>query len=124
MSHTDPASQIVRQLCRLERCLNTTCDQLQLLSDKICGVQVRLDRSRVHRQRGAGQSLELQLVTLQGMYNMYYQYGEVKGHEIMALHKKLLAASKCSREAQQQTDSCTEGVAASDVTPMDYSGAG
>ena len=72
-----------------ERCLDRSCDQMEVLLSKISFLEEKLERALQTENVAVEKNLSLQLDVLRGVYNMYYKYSEVKATQLMALAQKL-----------------------------------
>ena len=66
--------------------LSQACDQMQQLLDHISYTKTRHQRALKHNQPNRCRQLQVQLQVLQGMYNVFYQYADLKARQVAALH--------------------------------------
>ena len=91
--NTDEA---IAQLRALDQKFRHSCRQIMLLNHRIKDKQVRYDRAYKLNQRSWRYSLRLQLATLEGMRNMFYEYAYRRADELEALQDSLVAAGVMS----------------------------
>ena len=72
------------------------CQQIRLLNHRIEDTQARYDRAYSNNQRSYRYTLRLQLATLEGMRNMFYEYACCRADELEELQEKLIAAGYIS----------------------------
>jgi hypothetical protein len=71
---------------------NKSCKQIRLLNIKIKEKQERYNRAYKFKQRSWRYTLRLQLATLEGMRNMFYEYAYQRADELEALQDMLVTA--------------------------------
>jgi hypothetical protein len=77
-----------------ENKLNKAVDQMQLLGDRIQQLQIRYQRATRDGKAAFSQSLKLQLMPLQNMYNAYYEYCNYHASKILHIEQQLAALDK------------------------------
>ena len=75
----------------IERCLNRSCDQMEMLVIKIRHLGAKLERAEENENVVVRRNLNLQLEVLHRVYSMYYSYSEVKATQIMLLTQQFTA---------------------------------
>ena len=80
----------------VDRKFRRSCRQIMLLNHRIKDKQARYDRAYKINQRSWRYSLRLQLATLEGMRNMFYEYAYKRADELEALQDTLVAAGVMS----------------------------
>ena len=72
----------------IERQLDRTCGQLQVLHRRIEELRVR--RGRVTKQRHVSYTdcVQMELQVVEGIYSAYYEYGAMKADHLMQLHQR------------------------------------
>lgn len=78
-----------KQLARIEKRFLLCCQQITLVDQKLDALQIRYMRANQRNDRRARYSLRLQIATMEGMRNIYYQYAKVKGIEIAEVRRVL-----------------------------------
>ena len=73
----------------IERCLDRSCDQMEMLLAKISFLEQRLQNAEENQNEAVMKNLTLQLDVLQGVYSMYYSYSEVKATQLMMLSQQI-----------------------------------
>ncbi len=74
------------QIKLTEVCLSKACNQMQQLLAKISEVKTRHQRALKHNQADRCRQLKMQLQILQGMYNVFHQYGDHKARQMAVLY--------------------------------------
>ena len=101
--------QTIQQAARvfqvLEKRLDSACDQMSVLHSQISELKVRHQRALRQQNTAFSNSLQLRLQTLQGVYNMYYQYAELRSAQMHQLQMQV-GAAQANKEvpAEPQTD--------------------
>lgn len=80
---------VYKQLARIEKRFLLCCQQITLVDQKLDALQVRYIRANQINDRSARYSLRLQIATMEGMRNIYYQYAKVKGMQIAEIRRGL-----------------------------------
>ena len=78
------------------------CLQLTILNAKIAEIQLRYDRAAAVNRRSFRYSLRIQLVELEGVRNMYYQYARAKAEELDLMKQQILEA--LSEESEEEME--------------------
>lgn len=73
---------------KTERSLNRSCDQMDVILRKIHHLDHRRKLSLKRENNPVTMTLSLQLDVLRGMYNMYYQYADVKAKQLHELSQE------------------------------------
>ncbi|KAK2185652.1 hypothetical protein NP493_229g03068 [Ridgeia piscesae] len=71
----------------IERQLDRTCGQLQVLHRRMEELRVR--HRRVAKQPRGGHCVEMELRVVEGIYSAYYEYGAMKAGQLMQLHQRV-----------------------------------
>lgn len=66
------------------------CTQLKSLNAKIDQIQLRYDRAAECNQRSFRYNLRIQLVELEGVRNMFYQYAKRKAEELDEMKQQII----------------------------------
>lgn len=82
-------SDILGQWQAIESRLQKAMDQLDILSDRIYDLKMRLKRATELNHQGALQSLSLQLQVVQGVQTAYYAYADRKAEEMNNLWQEM-----------------------------------
>ena len=72
-----------------ERCLDRSCDQMEILLSKIDFLETRLNQALANENEAVARNVNLELDVLHGVYDMYYKYSEIKANQLMALSEQL-----------------------------------
>lgn len=90
-SHTDlmDASFEYKYLTRIEKRFVLCCQQITLLDEKLDALQIRYMRANQRNDRCSRYSLRLQIATMEGMRNIFYEYAKRKGLEIAETRREL-----------------------------------
>ena len=81
--------QQFRHLKEMERRFLLCCQQINLVDQKLDALQVRYIRANRDEHRSVRYSLRLQIATVEGVRNIFYQYAKVKGAEIARIRRGL-----------------------------------
>ena len=79
----------LQQFQMAERCLDRSCDQMEVLVKRIQLLQEKQEAARRSGLEPVAYSLEIQLDVLREVYNMFYRYSEVKANELILLNQKI-----------------------------------
>ena len=82
-------SQAYKHLVGIEKKFLLCCQQIVLVDQKLDSLQVRYKRVNKNNDRSARYSIRLQIATMEGMRNIYYQYAKFKGLEIAEKRREL-----------------------------------
>ena len=77
---------------KTESALNKSCDQMDVIMRKISHLDYRQKLSMKRENNPVTMTLNLELQVLRGMYNVFYQYAEIKSKQLEELYKE------CSEE--------------------------
>lgn len=66
------------------------CTQLKTLNAKIDQIQLRYDRAADANMRSFRYNLRIQLVELEGVRNMYYQYAKTKAEQLDEMKQQII----------------------------------
>ena len=80
-----------KHFAMIERCLNRSCDHMEMLLIKIRHLEEKMERAEEKENEAVRNNLNLQLEVLHGVYSMYYSYSEVKATQLMLLTQKFTA---------------------------------
>jgi len=95
-------SKVFEAYTKLEMKFEKACTQLKNLNSKIADVQLRYDRAAASNHRSFRYTLRIQLVELEGVRNMYYQYARVKAEQLDLLKQEIVEA--LSDESEEEMD--------------------
>ena len=87
---------LISEMRILDKKFRRACRQIVLLNNKLEGLQVRYDRAYKVNRRSFRYSIRLQLATLEGMRNMFYEYACRRADELEALQDQLVDAGVMS----------------------------
>ena len=87
----------------LERQLHRTCDQLQLIQDRIELLSIREKRCRESATSSGIQSVEIQLQSLRGVYNAFYKCADRQA-------RKLQRKMNSRRQQRQSREEAVDNV--------------
>lgn len=78
-----------KRLASIEKRFLLCCQQITLVDQRLDTLQIRYVRACKDRNRSLRYSLRLQIATVEGVRNIYYQYAKMKGAEIAKLRRDL-----------------------------------
>ena len=78
------------------------CSQLTILNAKIAETQLRYDRAASVNRRSFRYSLRIQLVELEGVRNMYYQYARAKAEQLDLMKQQIIQT--LSEDSEEEMD--------------------
>lgn len=86
---------VMKSACRsgqlwsvVEKQLNRTCDQLQVLHCRIETLRIRQQRYANNGScNSSSHCLQMELQVVEGVYAVYYKYGEMKAGQLMELDR-------------------------------------
>ena len=84
--------QLTTQIRMLDMKFRRACDQILLLNNQIDDLQTRYNRAMKANRRSFRYSLRLQLATLEGVRNMFYEYASRRADELEGLQTQLIEA--------------------------------
>jgi hypothetical protein len=86
------ASKAIEAYASLEAKFDKACTQLRLLNGRISYVQSRYDKAAAANSRSFRYTLRIELVELEGVRNMYYQYAKAKAEELDHLKLQIIGS--------------------------------
>lgn len=86
----------------MEAKFERACAQLTILNAKIAEIQLRYDRAAAVNRRSFRYSLRIQLVELEGVRNMYYQYARAKAEDLDHMKQQILES--LSEDSEEEMD--------------------
>lgn len=86
----------------MEAKFEKACSQLTLLNAKIAAIQMRYDRAASINRRSFRYSLRIQLVEMEGVRNMYYQYAKTKAEQLDFMKQQILET--LSQQSEEEMD--------------------
>lgn len=89
---------------KADRKFRRACQQIRLLNHRIEDAQIRYDRAYATSRRSFRYTCRLQLATLEGMRNMFYEYACNRADELEALQEDLIAAGLISDSSDTEED--------------------
>lgn len=92
MEATHSSEEVIAKMRLLDRKFQHSCRQIMLLNHRIKEKQRRYDRAYKEHQRSWRYTLRLQLATMEGMRNMFYEYAYRRADELEALQDELVNA--------------------------------
>lgn len=78
-----------KQLACVERRFLLCCQQITLVDQRLDALQIRYIRASKDQNRSLRYSLRLQIATVEGVRNAFYQYAKIKGLEIANMRREL-----------------------------------
>lgn len=78
-----------QQLASMEKRFLLCCQQITLVDQRLDSLQIRYIRASKDQNRSLRYSLRLQIATVEGIRNIFYQYAKSKGAEIAKLRRDL-----------------------------------
>lgn len=78
-------SQMYAELYEVEKRFKRSCEQVVLLNGKLEGLQKRYDKARQENHRTFRYNLRLQMASVEGVRNAYYEYACEKAEKIAEL---------------------------------------
>lgn len=79
-----------KKLVSLEKRFLLCCQQITLIDQKLDALQVRYHRSNQRNNKSVRYNLRLQIATMEGMRDIYYQYAKMKGLDIAQIRRNIL----------------------------------
>jgi len=101
MDSSNPALATFRMT---DRKFRRACQQIRLLNHRIEDAQIRYDRAYKDNRRSFRYTCRLQLATLEGMRNMFYEYACHRADELEALQEDLIAAGLISDSSDTEEE--------------------
>lgn len=95
-------SEVFQSYSSMEIKFEKACRQLKTLNSKIAEVQLRYDRAADTNHRSFRYNLRIQLVELEGVRNMYYEYAKMKASELDRLRQEIVEA--LSEESEEEME--------------------
>ena len=86
----------------MEAKFEKACSQLTMLNAKIAEIQLRYDRAAAINRRSFRYSLRIQLVEMEGVRNMYYQYAKTKAEQLDFMKHQILQS--LAQETEEEMD--------------------
>ena len=87
----------------VENKFEKACAQLRTLNNKITNVQLRYERAASFNQRSFRYSLRIQLVELEGVRNMFWQYARKKAEDLDSI-KQAILTSLAQSEGEEEME--------------------
>lgn len=88
------------QYMAVEKKFDRACTQLKTINSKIASAQLRYDRATSTNQRSFRYSLRIQLVELEGVRNMFWQYARKRAEDLDSMKHTILASLVHSNEEE------------------------
>ena len=95
-------SDVLQAYTSMEMKFQRACTQLKALNAKIEDTQLRYDRAAAVNHRSFRYSLRIQLVELEGVRNMYYQYAKMKAEKLDLLKQEIVET--LSEESEEEME--------------------
>lgn len=92
----DSVDATMEKMRVLDKKFRRACKQIMLLNQCIEDKQTRYNRAHRNNQRSWRYTLRLQLATLEGMRNMFYEYAHKRADELEALQDAMVEAGMLS----------------------------
>ena len=109
------AEALIINIRNVDRKFRKSCDQILLLNNRIDDMQGRYNRAMKANCRSARYSLRLQLATLEGVRNMFYEYASRCADELETLQGQLIDMNP-EQDSEEENDE--------EETDYDVEGAG
>lgn len=87
----------------VENKFEKACTQLRTLNAKIADIQLRYDRAASINRRSFRYSLRIQLVELEGVRNMFWQFARKKAEDLDNM-KQIILASLSQIDAEEEME--------------------
>ena len=80
------------------------CKQIRLLNRRLEDKQIRYDRAYSRNMRSARYTLRLQLATMEGMRNMFYEYASLVADELEEIQDQLISAGLVRDDSESEEE--------------------
>ena len=80
------------------------CKQIRLLNHRLEDKQIRYDRAYSLNTRSARYTLRLQLATMEGMRNMFYEYASLVADELEEIQDQLISAGLVRDDSESEEE--------------------
>ena len=80
------------------------CKQIRLLNHRLEDKQIRYDRANSRNIRSARYTLRLQLATMEGMRNMFYEYASRLADELEEIQDQLISAGLVREDSESEEE--------------------
>lgn len=100
----ESSNQALATFRMTDRKFRRACQQIRLLNHRIEDAQIRYDRAYKTNRRSFRYTCRLQLATLEGMRNMFYEYACNRADELEALQEDLIAAGLISDSSDTEEE--------------------
>lgn len=100
----DASNQALETFRLTDRKFRRACQQIRLLNHRIEDAQIRYDRAYKTNRRSFRYTWRLQLATLEGMRNMFYEYACNRADELEGLQEELIAAGLISDSSDTEEE--------------------
>lgn len=87
-----PQNKLLAKFRFVDKKFQKVCEQLKILSRRIEGVEVRYNRACAANALSFCYVLRLDLASLEGIQNMYYEYACCCAEKLEALQEEMIAA--------------------------------
>ena len=78
-----------QRLASIEKRFLLCCQQITLVDQHLDALQIRYIRASQDLNRSRRYILRLQIATVEGVRNIYYQYAKIKGSEIAKMRRDM-----------------------------------
>jgi hypothetical protein len=78
-----------KQLASMEKRFLLCCQQITMVDQRLDALQIRYIRASKDQNRSLRYSLRLQIATVEGVRNIFYQYAKIKGAVIAQIRREL-----------------------------------
>ena len=95
---------LLQQIKQLDRKFNLSYRQVLLLNNKIEDLQTRYKRADMDDRESAKYLLQLQITSLEGVRNMFYQYMCSRSDLLDVMHEQLLSEGITDQEMLELTE--------------------
>jgi len=100
----ESSNQAMNTFHMTDRKFRRACQQIRLLNHRIEDAQTRYDRAYKNNRRSFRYTCRLQLATLEGMRNMFYEYACNRADELEALQEDLISAGLISDSSDTEEE--------------------
>jgi len=100
----EPSNEALTTFRMTDRKFRRACQQIRLLNHRIEDAQTRYDRAYTNNRRSFRYTCRLQLATLEGMRNMFYEYACNRADELESLQEVLIVAGFISDSSDTEEE--------------------
>ena len=100
--YSEEVEATVQRIKTMDRKFKRACSNILMLNQRIEDKQARYSRAYRINQRSWRYTLRLQLATMEGMRNMFYEYAHRHADELEILQHSLVQAGVLSEDEDEQ----------------------